>query len=78
MGVSGDPKYSNEALQYNENGKSDFFETFDSGSGVLVPEGMEGDFAHQDGGAGLSGYTLNKIDMGTVHGGVPEVNSNKR
>jgi hypothetical protein len=56
---------------------SDFFETFDSGDGPVVPDGMEEDFAHADS-QGLGGYTMNKIELDTLHGGVPVVDSTKR
>lgn len=52
------------------------YETFDSGEGPTVPDGTEGDFAHQDSEEGLNGYTLNEID--TESGSVPEVPSRKR
>lgn len=69
-------KYKNESLENSSAGKSDFFQTFDSGDGVLVPDGMEGDFAHMDG-KGLGSYCQNQPDLNSVHGSVPSVESKK-
>ena len=52
------------------------YETFDSGDGPLVPDGMEGDFAHYDSESGLASYTMNEAD--DTQGAVPEVPKQKR
>lgn len=52
------------------------YETFDSGDGPTVPDGMEDDFAHADSESGLSNYTLNEAD--DSEGNVPEVPKVKR
>lgn len=59
----------------NESGKSDFYETFTSGKGPVIPDGMEKDFDTMDG-VGLGNYTKNAISGLDLE--VPEVPSTKR
>lgn len=54
--------------------KDNFFETFDSGSGPVIPAGDKDKYAHEDSGKG--GYTKNNSD--DEHGNVPEVPSKNR
>lgn len=65
----------NEPLSKEERGVSDFYQTFTSGDGPVVPDGMEDDFANQDG-KGLSDYCMNEVD--DTQGNVPVVPSKKR
>lgn len=64
------------ALGSENKGVSGFYETFDSGDGVTVPDGEEGNFAHQDSDGGLNNYCMNSVD--DDQGSVPEVPSKKR
>lgn len=56
--------------------KDSFYETFDSGSGPVIPEKSSGDFAHQDSKTGLNDYTKNSVD--NEQGAVPEVPKKSR
>lgn len=51
------------------------YETFDSGDGPTVPDGMESDFANMDSKEGLNNYCQNAVDDN--QGAVPEVPSKK-
>lgn len=48
--------------------KESAYETFDSGEGPVVPDGMEGDFAHND---------ANPSDQGVESLAVPELPQKK-
>lgn len=70
MAMNRNGNYKNEALGGMKEGKSDFFETFDSGAGVTIPAGMEADFAHNDSGPKL-GDSVGNLD--SLDGSVPTV-----
>jgi hypothetical protein len=61
-----------------QTGGTEFYQTFDSGNGPVVPKGMESDFAHQDSDDGLNNYCLNQPDIDGLHGAVPEVPLRKK
>ena len=65
-----------KALAGEGKGRSGFYETFDSGDGPTVPEGMQGDFAHHDSDGGLESYTSNPVSGLDTE--VPEVPAKKR
>jgi hypothetical protein len=60
----------------NERGKSEFYETFDSGDGPTVPDSHRSEMDHKDAGKGLTNYTSNKADKNQMN--VPEMPSKKR
>lgn len=49
------------------------YDTFDSGSGPVIPEKAKGDFAHQDSDSGLNKDGAES----SAHGAVPEVPQSK-